>query len=513
MATSPFIQAQSTSPSATAATAETGPLSRILNRHILNIAILLVLPLAMAMPLHRHIEFLRDPDIWWHLANAKALFVTHHFVSVEPYSFTVAGQRWINPEWLAEIPFWMGYRVLGFIGVYLVTWLLLGINLLLLYWRGFLKGRQSAAALWASVIGMALMTSNGGPRTIVVAYIALSAELAILEAVERGHTRLAWLLPPLFCVWINLHGSWLIGVALFVLYIACGSLGAISSGVFEQSAWMAREYKQMLSVLSLSLAALMINPYGWRLIWNPVDMMLNQKLNIAYVEEWQPLHLGWFAGKAAFAAIFLMVLANCLRGRKWKMFEFASVFFAWFAAFDHVRFTFLAAIIIVPLLAEDMARSFSSRRAVKPLSPYFCLLVLTGAIIFAVRIIPGNATLRKDQAEIFPVHSISTLQPNWRTFNALNLGGVMAFESQPNFIDPRLDTFEHHGIFKNYLDIIQIKQPLELLNSGKIDHVLFPDDTPLVYVLERSPDWGIVSREGQGADRYVLFARTSQSLK
>jgi hypothetical protein len=72
------------------------------------------------------------------------------------------------------------------------------------------------------------------------------------------------------------------------------------------------------AVLFASLGALMVNPYGWRLVWNPIDMMLYQKLNIANGDEWQPLRLDWFAGRAALITIGLMVLANCLRGRKWK---------------------------------------------------------------------------------------------------------------------------------------------------------------------------------------------------
>ena len=115
------------------------------------------------------------------------------------------------------------------------TWLALGANVLLLYWRGYWKTGHAGAAFWAACIGFALMTVNSGPRTIIVAYLALSAELAILEALERGKTRAAWLLPPLFSVWINLHGSWLIGLGLLVLYILCGAF-SFSKGVFEQPA-------------------------------------------------------------------------------------------------------------------------------------------------------------------------------------------------------------------------------------------------------------------------------------
>ena len=94
-----------------------------------------------------------------------------------------------------------------------------------MYWRGYRRSGHAGAAWWAAGLAFLLISVNSGPRTIAMAYIAMSAELAILEAAERGKTRALWLLPPLFCIWVNLHGSWLIGLALFVLYILCGSFG------------------------------------------------------------------------------------------------------------------------------------------------------------------------------------------------------------------------------------------------------------------------------------------------
>ena len=36
----------------------------------------------------------------------------------------------------------------------------------------------------------------------------------------------------------------------------------------------------------------------------------------------------------------LMVVCNAFKGRKWRVYELAFVFFAWYAALDHMRFLF-----------------------------------------------------------------------------------------------------------------------------------------------------------------------------
>src|ERR1700758_3296971 len=205
--------------------------SRIRSRHLMDMALLMVIAMLVAPTLNASRTLFVDPDIWWHLADARIIATTHHMIWTDPYSFTAVGQRWIDWEWLSEVPYLFSYNVFGLRGIYLLTWLALCGNILFVYWRGYWKGRSMNAALIASVVGFVLMTVNSGPRMIEFAYIAMSAEMAILEAAERGRKWLVWLLPPLFCLWINLHGTWLIGIGLLGLYVLCG-LFPLKVGVF-----------------------------------------------------------------------------------------------------------------------------------------------------------------------------------------------------------------------------------------------------------------------------------------
>ena len=448
---------------------------------------------------------LGDPDIWWHIANARTVTETHHFVHADAYSFTLHAERWVNPEWLSEMPYWLGYRSFGLVGIYLVTGLLVSSNVLFLYWRSYFKSRSAGVALWVAALGFVLMVVNANSRTILVAYIALGIELAILEALEKGNARWLWALPPLFCIWINLHGSWIIGLALLVVYIACG-LVRFSKGIFEQVAFSPRLRNQLLYVLGACIVVLIINPYGWRLVWNPFDMAVNQSLNIANVQEWQPLNLGWFVGKAAVLAIVLMLIANALRGRKWKIYEMVFVVFAWFSAFDHARFTFLAALITIPMLAGDLARAFPGEPNPKTI-PFMNALMALGALGVIGWYIPSNAKMEKAMAEDWPMQTIASIQPTWRTLNQDQLGGVFDFYGKPSFIDTRWDIFEHHGVMKDFIDILRVKNSLELLDKYQIDHVLVRQEESLAYLLEHSSGWVKVRQEGEDHNQYALFAR------
>ena len=469
--------------------------------------LLLMLPMLVVPTLNLARTLLVDPDIWWHLADARFLLSTHHFIQTDPYSFSVIGQRWLNWEWLAELPFWFSYQAFGLRGIYLVTWLALGANVLFVYWRGCMLSRHAGAAFWAAGLGLFLMTVNAGPRTIAFAYLAMSAELAILEASERGKKNLLWFLPPLFCVWINLHGTWFIGIDLLALYILCG-LFRVNLGAFEQDALTPKDRNRLLVVLAASAAALLVNPYGWRLMWNPIDMMLNQKVSVATITEWQPLSLSSLEGRAALVAIAVMIVANLIRGRKWRIYELAFVFLAWYAAIAHHRFTYLAAILIIPMLARDIQRSFCTESDEKTITAMNALMV-TGAICVMLLMYPSEAALKTMLAKMFPLQTIATIQPSWRTLDWDYVGGMMDFESKPTFMDSRFDSFEHHGVMQDEGRIMDLDDSLELMDKYRIDHVLLRENMGLSYLLEHTPGWQVVKREKAWEGYYVLFAKTA----
>lgn len=481
-------------------------LTRIFGRSTMDMGVLLLVAFIFSGLVMPEV-ILADPDIWWHLADARILTEAHHFIHLEPYSFTVAGQPWVDPEWLSELIFWLGYKAFGLVGIYIATLLGLSANVLFLYWRSFFRSRHGGVALWTGLLAVLLMTVNASARTILFAYLALSVEMAILEAVERGKSRMLWLLPPLFCIWINLHGSWIIGMSLLVLFILSG-LFRVSVGMFEQEAFLSKDRNRLVAVLATSLCAIMINPYGWHLVWNPFDMAFNQSLNIASVQEWQPLNLGWFVGKAAAVAIALTILTNAIHQRKWKIFELALLFFAWYAAFDHARFTFMAAVLTIPLITADIARGFFPSPNPKTI-PAINALLATGALCVIAWYFPSQSKLEKGMAKELPLQTIALLQPTWRTFNQESLGGLMDFEYKPTFIDTRWDIFEHKGVMKDFMDVIHFQDSLRILDKYSIDHVLLRNDQPLAYLLQHTQGWTVVHREQVGQEQYLLFARNT----
>jgi hypothetical protein len=170
----------------------------------------------------------------------------------------------------------------------------------------------------------------------------------------------------------------------------------------------------------------------------------------------------------------------------------------------------MAAVLTTPFLAVDIMRGFSLESDSKTIPAMNALMVACAACVFAF-IFPSEASLQKKLGTFFPLQSISEIQPSWRTFNSDLIGGMMAFQSKPSFIDSRFDVFEHHGELQAYLGVMYVVKPLELLDQYRIDHVILVESMPASYLLVHTTGWKIIKHEDSVDGTYVTFARTTDS--
>jgi hypothetical protein len=89
------------------------------------------------------------------------------------------------------------------------------------------------------------------------------------------------------------------------------------------------------------------------------------------------------------------------------------------------------------------------------------------------------------------------------------VGGMMAFQGKPSFIDSRFDSFDQVGIMDEYGRIMAGDNALELMKKYRVDHALTMTNHPITYLLERSPGWKVIGREKAWEGEYVLFAKTA----
>ena len=60
------------------------------------------------------------------------------------------------------------------------------------------------------------------------------------------------------------------------------------------------------------------------------------------------------------------------------------------------------------------------------------------------------------------------------------------------FVDSRVDLFVYAGVFKDYIDILELKDSIALLDKLRIHYVLFPPNEPLTYLLTQDSAWKVL---------------------
>ena len=456
------------------------------------VSILFVSPFFASLDVQRGGPVMRDPDIWWHLRNAQILLTTHHFIRQEPFSFTTFHQPWINPEWLAEIPYYLAFRAFAERGIFLLMILAVDLiiaGVLLLCYRRSGNISASWLATWIAVL---LAAINIGPRTILFGWLCFLAEMLILEAYRRGRDRL-WLLVPLFAMWVNLHGTWLIGYGFLVLYLASGLVEGLW-GSIESVRWTPQQRRKLITVSIASVAALFLNPYGWRLVLYPMDLIFRQRLNVAVVDEWRSINFQDMYGTLVFLIVAGLMLFTLAQRRSWQLSDVLFALLAFYAGLTHVRFLFLAGMVICPMLSIEFGSHVFSPYDPQKDKRLLNVVIMAAFYFFAIRHIPSSATLHAAESQYFPVAALPDLNSHCvdqRVFNRYEWGGYLIWNARgiPVFLDSRTDIFEYHGVLLDYLKAISLNDSFAILDRYRIGCVLVNPDSQLVYLLRHSRSW------------------------
>jgi len=432
-----------------------------------------------------------DPDVWFHMRNAAYLLSHGRPVQADLYSYTALGLPLVDHQWLSEVPYYYAWRAAGLVGIFLLFFLLLVAIHFGMYYRAWRESGNLNASFFVCGLSTFLSSVSFAPRTVLSSYLCLLVLLFVLDRFRATGKAPLWVIPPLFCLWINCHGSWPLGMVVLGIYLASGLVEG-NWGKVESVRWTPRQIRQLLATAAASAAALFINPYGSRLVFYPYEMATRQKLNIAYTDEWASVNFHDPRGKVVLVLLAVLLLGILLTQRKWKSHEVLLAGFAIYSGLAHIRFLFLAAILLTPLLAKMLDVLPPYRPEID--KPWLNAAVMGLLVILLVHFAPSEEDMNRQLAKRFPAQALAFvkaqgLQGNF--YNAYHWGGYMVYMDPKlrTFIDGRADIFEYAGVFKDYLDAEMFHGSLQILEKYHVRYALIPSSDPLGYLLKNTDGW------------------------
>lgn len=497
--------------------------------------------LAVLLAVKFAVDHVGDVDLFWHLRLGLDLLAQGAMRQHVPYTWTYDG-NWPAFDWLAQILIAGAYRIDGYLSLALFKAMLSAILTLCLYRAALLRAggnvRAAGAALFLAIF---IAAANFSSRPLFLAHVLLAIEVLLLEEARQGRRWALWLLPPLFALWGNLHGSWPFGLGPIAAFAAESWLplrlrfwrpralddlsvtsapaltGASSGGhVSRLHGWVtAHAFRPARPQMALGgLAALvgcvlaqLATPEPLRFLARPFQWV--GKNTEVWMTEWAAVPLDHPSFWMLLFTGSLFAFAILRSRRPLPLFEVLFVALAFALALAKFRLIAYFALVCVPLLAGLLAahispEGFRNRRSNAAIAA-FGLLLLGGVSLFNLS--------RVDEAVegIVPKEAVEALQVSGRAqargFNYFDWGGYLVLRQIPTFIDGRLEPFEASGVLDEYMRI-EREADLNALEARGIDWILTRGDLPLARALAAGQGWALAHRstDGTGAELWLREA-------
>lgn len=455
-----------------------------------------------------------DTDTWWHL-HSGAWTLTHGMIYADPFSFTFAGQAWINHSWGAQIILVAVWQVGGVFGlaVYMAGLATAGMAFVYrmcdgnAYVRGFalIIGAAAAAVFWS-------------PRPQMLSFFLSAVVLYLLFLYKRKQVDRLWLIPILMAVWGNLHAGFSIGFIFMGGVIA----GEILNHMLKRGGEHVvppRGILKLIVIALLSAAALVINPYGAQILLVPFQTVSIGALR-QYIQEWNPPN---FAGRETWAFLGLLIalaLAFIADRRRLDGTEIVLAVGTAFMALTAGRNIAVFAVVATPILTYHVVALLARRgwtlRPMTRVSPMLArlnalllIVVLLGAAAKVLLVMDDTLVTAAFEA-VLPVQAVAYVRdnpPDGNMFNSYNWGGYLmwALPDQPVFVDGRTDLYGDAFLQRWLRTATGGEGWRDMLTEYDIGYAVIETGSGLAARLADEPGW----RLAYGDDLASIYVRDS----
>ncbi|MCU0488701.1 MAG: hypothetical protein MUE67_07095 [Anaerolineales bacterium] len=438
-------------------------------------------------------------DLWSHLKIGLDNLSSLSIARSDPYSYLTEGRGWINHEWLAQILFALAWKAGQVAGLVLLK-LLLGLLTLGIIFHNFrLQHVDLLAGGLVLFVGSILLASDFStiyPQIFTLPMLALLVFL-LLRA-EEGNPKLLWVAPPAFLLWANLHGGFLVGLALLVGWV-------VMHLVIQSFDW-----RKIVFPAAASLLATLVTPYGLSLY-----QYLLRSSSEARPEIWVWASLNLIS---PFGILYLFLLTISIvaliysrRHRSPVMILLLCVTALMpFLAKRHLSlFAIVALLVAGEHIAHLLMRTGWMRRQVLGVPRWVSFLTFAAAAGLFLLAIPNLGNIIVSQSPPYPVQAVqiiknSQVQGNIAT--EYNWGGYIIWHLGPGVkvsVDGRRETVYSTEVYEQNLGfLLGLGRWDQLLDDEPTDMVLVNDHTPIYNLMKLKSGWTLIYSDTAG-DFYV----------
>jgi len=432
---------------------------------------------------------LQDSDSFWQIKIGQWILDHHALPYTDFYSFTRPGEPWISTSWLSQVLFAASYAQWDWAGPVVLTLLAIAASAAILVYLLDAHLEIPRSVLFA-MLALVLSLHHILARPHMLALPVMIAWVGVLmNAADRKVTP-SWVWLPLMSLWANLHGGFVLGLAL-IGPMAIEAIWTLESG--KQIRLLARWFVFGVA----AMAAACVTPYGWRTLLGATNI-LNLGELLSVISEWTPAN---FASFSAFeAAILGLIALGLFRGLTLSPPRILLILLFTWMGLTHVRsieaFAFLVPLVLAKPLGEGSPLPQLDALATQSWAARY--VTIMGALMIALAIWTSTSIYMSHHRFTFtvdqtPVAAVDLLRERkaQRVFNGYQFGGYLISRDVPVFVDGRAELYGEKFVM-DFFKAAEGKRPdllPRLLDEYKIDATLLGADTPAPQILDHLKGW------------------------
>jgi hypothetical protein len=194
--------------------------------------------------------------------------------------------RWVNHSWGTDVLTYAIFHTFGFFGLSLAGAIVIALTF-------FFFSKAARLSLWEETILFPVLLVLLYPldveslRSQLLSLLFLGILFYICSLYTVREPRTLFLVVPLFLIWANLHGEFILGLVVFLLWIVLTIGANIYRGGMKLDPSILQQTKILLLVFVLSVVATLINPFGIGIYIETFEYIGNPMQQ--YIVEWVPI--------------------------------------------------------------------------------------------------------------------------------------------------------------------------------------------------------------------------------
>jgi hypothetical protein len=469
-------------------------------------------------------NLLGGADVGFHIRAGEYIMDNFTIPTHDIFSSSTPPLPWTPPEWLAEVIFSTLYKPFGLTSV--VVFMVFVIAAIYAILFKFLRSSGVRIIVAALIVVLAAGASaiHWLARPHVFSLLILLIWYIILDTYQYQRKNYLYLLPFLMLLWVNLHGSFVMGFILLIVYIAGNFLKA--GFAKEERQESSGRTKVFILFFFLCLLASLLNPQGYKILFSPFEVANSEIMEHVY--EWMSpnFHLGLIYEYL----LLIMILVLGVSAKRLNIIEVMLVLLFTHMSLFSARFIPLYAIIISPILGKQIDRiiedlkgkgfireliSTSDNMATVDSKTKWHLWSVAAMAVVIFMCLTGRISYHFDRNKM-PVDAVEFLKSEkieGKVFNDDVFGSYMIYAAWPDY-EVFFDGRDMYGKERteDYLMVTGLERGWEdVLKKYDITWIIYHNKSALSNLLLERDDWQLIYSD-EVANIFVKRTQENQPL-